>query len=81
MPDLWTPSDDLLNVDPIAAGKVTHPVETYPPGGHTTDNANAVAAAVILAELAKDEDDEGESGECDDDDALDDPADDGVIDA
>lgn len=88
MTEIWTPSDELLIADVIAAQKVAEPYD--PPDLEAQgillpdvvdDEANAAAAALVVASISEDEDDEGEGGECDDDDAIDDPDDDGDIDA
>jgi hypothetical protein len=81
MPQLWIPSDDLLQHDPIALQKIESPFEPPDLEAHgiklfdvEDDEANAAAACLVLASL----DDDGgadETGEADDDDAIDDPDD------
>jgi hypothetical protein len=81
MPELWTPSDELLRSSPIALQKLENPFD--PPDLASAgidladvedDAANEAAAAVVLATMSTDED-PGESGDCADDDDVD--ADDG----
>jgi hypothetical protein len=88
MTEIWTPSDDLLKSDPIAELKVVHPFDPPDLAAHgivlpdtEDDEANAAAAALAIAVISEDEDAAGEGGECDDDDAIDEPDDDGDIDA
>jgi hypothetical protein len=74
-------SDDLLAQDPIATAKVAHPYD--PPDLEAAglmlpdldDDANEAAAAVVLAQLAGDEDAITGPGVVDDDAAVDDPHD------
>jgi hypothetical protein len=55
----WPSSDDLLQQDPIAAAKVANPHDADPDlvvvGDVDDDEANAEAAACVLAEAAGDE--------------------------
>jgi len=82
MPQLWIPSDDVLEHDPIALQKIESPFEPPDLESHgiklfdvEDDDANEVAAALVLASL----DDDGvvgdEPGDADDDDEIDDPHD------
>lgn len=87
MPDLWTPSDDLLRADAIAEQKIVQPFEPPDLEAHgivlpdiEDDEANVAAAAVAVASISEDENSE-ESGEVDDDNDLDEPDDEGDIDA
>jgi hypothetical protein len=81
MPQLWIPSDDLLEHDPIALQKIESPFDPPDLEAHgiklfdvADDDANAAAACVVLASL--DEDSAVDiSGAADDDDEIDDPAD------
>ncbi|HEX8158185.1 MAG TPA: hypothetical protein VF526_12445 [Solirubrobacteraceae bacterium] len=82
MPDIWTPSDDLLAHDPIARQKLQTPFEPADLEAHgiklfdiEDDEANEAAACIVLATLDSDDSDGDEPGECDDDDEIDDPAD------
>ena len=80
-PDLWTPSDELLGLDPIALQKIQAPFEPEDLeaqgillGDINDDDANEAAACLVLASL--DDDVAGtETGEADDDEDLDDPDD------
>jgi hypothetical protein len=83
MPQLWIPSDDLLQRDPIAAQKIATPFDRPDLEGQgielfdvEDDEANAVAACVVLASLDSDDVAGDEPGDAADDDELDDPADD-----
>ncbi len=82
MPELWTPSDELLQQSPIALQKILNPF--HPPDLASAgidladvedDAVNEASAAIVLAAANTDED-PGESGDCSDDDDLDDPDDD-----
>jgi hypothetical protein len=83
MPQLWIPSDDLLEHDPIALQKIESPFEPPDLEAHgiklfdlEDDDANEAAAALVLASLDNDEATAaGEPGEADDDDEIDDPED------
>jgi len=79
MTELWTPSDELLGHDPIALQKIQSPYAPLDlePHGVTladivSDDANEVAACLVLASLDDDDTVSGESGETDDDDEIDD---------
>lgn len=82
MTDLWTPSDELLLKDPIAAAKVANPHSSPDlseagivlPDGDA--EANEEMASLALAE-ADGDDTTGQidSGAADDDDDIDDPHD------
>ena len=83
MSELWTPSDDLLECDPIAMQKIATPFDAPDLEAHgirlfdvEDDEANAVAACLVLASLDSDDVAGDEPGDADDDDELDDPADD-----
>lgn len=83
MSELWTPSDDVLERDPIAAQKIATPFEPPDLEAHgiklfdvEDDEANAVAACLVLASLDSDDVMGDEPGDAVDDDELDDPADD-----
>jgi hypothetical protein len=83
MPQLWTPSDDLLERDPIALQKIATPFHPPDLEAHgiklfdiEDDEANAVAACLVLASLESDDVAGDEPGDAPDDDELDDPADD-----
>jgi hypothetical protein len=83
MPELWIPSDDLLERDPIAVQKIATPFDRPDLEAHgielfdvEDDEANAVAACVVLASLDSDDVAGDEPGDAADDDELDDPADD-----
>jgi hypothetical protein len=84
--DLWTPSDELIGLDPIATAKIQSPFA--PPDlqaqGILLDDivdhdANEAAACLVLASLDDDDSACHESGETDDDDEVDD-FDDGPVD-
>jgi hypothetical protein len=86
MPQLWIPSDDLLERDPIAMQKIATPFEPPDLEAHgiklfdvDDDEANAAAACLVLASLEPDDVAGDEPGDADDDDELDDPADDGDV--
>lgn len=87
MPDLWTPSDDLLADDPIAAAKVANPhaapelteVGVVLPDGD--EDFNQAHAAVVLAELDGDDAVCDENGDAPDDDDCMDPDDNEVPEA
>ncbi|MDX6720431.1 MAG: hypothetical protein QOJ63_2685 [Solirubrobacteraceae bacterium] len=88
MTDLWTPSDDLLRQDPIALQKLQTPFD--PPDLEAQgiklfdvedDAANEAAACIVLASLDDDDVPGDEPGESDDDDAIEDPEDDGHLSA
>lgn len=75
MTDIWTPSDALLEKDPIARAKVAHPFDApglHAPAGDEDDAANAQAAAVVLAEARGDQPADGFDGHAADDDEIDD---------
>jgi hypothetical protein len=83
MPQLWIPSDDLLERDPIAVQKIATPFDPPDLEAHgiklfdvEDDEANAVAACLVLASLDGDDVAGDEPGDVHDDDELDDPADD-----
>jgi hypothetical protein len=83
MPQLWIPSDDLLERDPIAVQKIATPFDAPDLEAHgiklfdvEDDEANAVAACLVLASLDSDDVAGDEPGDVADDDELDDPADD-----
>jgi hypothetical protein len=83
MPQLWIPSDDLLEHDPIALQKIESPFEAPDLEAHgiklfdvEDDDANAAAACLVLASLDSDDSAGDEPGAADDDDDIDDPADD-----
>jgi hypothetical protein len=83
MSQLWTPSDDLLQRDPIALQKITTPFEApeLEENGIALfdiedDDANEAAACLVLASLEHDDVAGDEPGESSDDDDLDDPDDD-----
>jgi hypothetical protein len=83
MPQLWIPSDDLLDRDPIALQKIASPFAPPDLEAHgiklfdiEDDEANAVAACLVLASLDSDDVAGDGPGDADDDDELDDPADD-----
>ncbi|MEA2144317.1 MAG: hypothetical protein QOI64_2747 [Solirubrobacteraceae bacterium] len=76
--DLWTPSDELLGHDPIALQKIQSPfapLDLEPHGVSladiVADDANEVAACLVLASLDDDDAVSAESGETDDDDEID----------
>lgn len=76
MTDLWTPSDNLLEQDPIAKAKIENPFDPpglHAPAGDEDDDANAEAAAAALAESRGDKPADGFDGAVDDDDAVDEP--------
>jgi hypothetical protein len=82
MPQLWIPSDDLLEHDPIALQKIESPFEPPDLEAHgiklfdvEDDDANAAAACLVLASLDCDDSAGDEPGAADDDDDIDDPAD------
>jgi hypothetical protein len=82
MSQLWIPSDDLLERDPIAVQKIATPFEPADLEANgiklfdvEDDEANAVAACLVLASLDDDDVTGDEPGDADDDDELDDPAD------
>ena len=81
MPQLWIPSDDLLEHDPIALQKIESPFEPPDLEAHgiklfdIDDDANEAAACIVLASLDDDDSAADEPGEADDDDEIDDPAD------
>ena len=82
MPQLWIPSDDLLEHDPIALQKIQSPFDPPDLEAHgiklfdvEDDDANEAAACLVLASLDSDDSAADESGEADDDDEIDDPAD------
>ena len=82
MPQLWIPSDDLLEHDPIALQKIESPFEPPDLEAHgiklfdvEDDDANEAAAALVLASLDSDDVAADEPGEADDDDEIDDPED------
>lgn len=73
MSDLWTPSDSLLEADPIAAAKVANPhgpTDLVQAGvvlpDDVDDDALEAAAAVALAELDDDDAEGDEPGTADD---------------
>jgi len=81
-PDLWTPSDELLGLDPIALQKIQAPFEPEDLeaqgillGDINDDDANEAAACLVLASLDDDDVAGTETGEADDDEDLDDPDD------
>lgn len=83
MSQLWIPSDDLLQHDPIALQKIEAPFEPMDLEAHgiklfdvEDDEANEAAASLVLAALDSDDVAGDEPGESDDDDELDDPEDD-----
>jgi hypothetical protein len=83
MSELWTPSDDLLQHDPIARQKLMTPFEPADLEAHgiklfdtEDDEANEAAACIALATLDSDDSSGDEPGDCDDDEVLDDPDDD-----
>lgn len=82
MPQLWIPSDDLLEHDPIALQKIESPFEPPDLEAHgiklfdiEDDDVNEAAAALVLASLDRDDVVADEPGEADDDDEIDDPDD------
>jgi len=83
MSELWTPSDELLLADPVAASKVANPFSSpkLAEAGiilpELDEDDNEELAALALAELDGDEVLEGavESGACNDDQEVDDDAD------
>jgi hypothetical protein len=88
MPQLWIPSDDLLEHDPIALQKIESPFAPPDLEAHgiklfdvEDDDANEAAACLVLASLDDDDVAGDEPGEADDDDELDDPHDDEHLDA
>lgn len=83
MPQIWIPSDDLLERDEIARGKIAAAFAPPDLAAHgiklpdvEDDAANADAAAIVLASLHDETATGDELGACDDDDELDDPGDD-----
>lgn len=73
--ELWTPSDSLLEADPIAAVKVAHPFD--PPNlsdagvvlpDDLDDDALEAGAAVVLAELDDDDTEGDEPGDVEEED-------------
>lgn len=76
--DIWVPSDSLLARDPIALAKVHHPHDSIDEnslpslGEVVDDDANAEAAACVLAEAKGDELGEVELGPEDTDDEVED---------
>lgn len=82
MSDIWTPSDELLALDPIAVSKVANPHASpkLSEAGivlpDSDDDANEELAALALAELDGDDTEaDVESGAVDDDDTIDDDTD------
>jgi hypothetical protein len=81
--DIWSPSDDALQHDPIALQKITTPFEPLDLESHgitlfdigVDDDANAAAACLVLAQLDSDDASSDQPGDCYDDEALDDPED------
>ena len=79
--DLWTPSDELLGHDTIALQKIQSPFAPPDLEAHGVilddtagDDANEVAASLVLASLEADDGASAESGETGDDDEVEDPA-------
>lgn len=79
MSELWTPSDDLLGRDPIAAQHIKLPYDgpeleangiTLP--DDLDDEQTELAAAIALAELDDDAPAGDEPGGCEDDDDVED---------
>ena len=82
MPQLWIPSDDLLEHDPIALQKIESPFDPPDLEAHgiklfdvEDDDANEAAACLVLASLDGDDVLADEPGDADDDDEIDDPDD------
>ena len=82
MPQLWIPSDDLLEHDPIALQKIGSPFDPPDLEAHgiklfdvEDDDANEAAACLVLASLDGDDVLGDEPGGADDDDEIDDPDD------
>ena len=82
MSQLWIPSDELLQRDPIAQQKIRtpfEPVDVEAQGIRLFDvedeAANEAGAWIALASLDDGDLTGDESGDCDDDEQLDDPAD------
>lgn len=82
MSQLWTPSDGLLGQDPIALQKIQSPFAPLDLESNgvsladiLSDDANEVAACLVLASLDSDDAVADESGETDDDEQIDDPDD------
>jgi hypothetical protein len=82
--NIWTPSDDTLQHDPIALQKIKTPFEPPDLDAHgitlfdvdvDDDDANAAAACLVLAALDPDDASSDEPGDCYDDEAIDDPED------
>ena len=85
MTQLWTPSDALLEHDPIALQKIQSPFAPFDLEAHgvtladvADDDANEAAAALVLASIDDDDSAGPETGETDDDEDIDDPDDDDV---
>ncbi len=82
MPQLWIPSDDLIQRDEIARQKILSAYSPPDLAAHGVklpdvedDDTNAAAASIVLAALDGDGVAGAEPGACDDDDEIDDPAD------
>lgn len=75
----WEPSDELLMADQVATAKVGQPFDPpnlseagiVLPDDWVSDEALEAAAVVALAELCEDDDAEGEPGDVEDDDEID----------
>jgi hypothetical protein len=86
MPQLWIPSDDVLEHDPIALQKIASPFDPPDLEAHgiklvdvDDDDANEAVACLVLASLDSDDVVGDEPGAADDDEELDDPADDDEV--
>jgi hypothetical protein len=86
MSNLWTPSDEMLQRDPIARQKIQSPYDPLDLEAEgirlfdeEDDDANEAAACLVLASLDDDDTAADEPGECDDDEQLDDPDDDANV--
>lgn len=82
MPQLWIPSDDLIEHDPIALQKVESPLHPPDLEAHgiklvdvEDDDANEAAACLVLASLDSDDVVTDEPGDVADDEELEDPSD------
>jgi hypothetical protein len=82
MSNLWTPSDEMLQRDPIAQRMIQSPFEPLDLEAEgiqlfdvEDDDANEAAACLVLASLDDDSTAADEPGECDDDEQIDEPDD------
>jgi hypothetical protein len=86
MPQLWIPSDAVLERDPVARRKIASRFEPPDLEAHgirlfdiEDDEANEVVACLVLASLERDDVVGDEPGAAEDDEELDDPADDADV--